>query len=345
MSVSLQKGWINGNTVHTGSRPGKGGQNGEGGNYQIGKYMANAYNMGYLLPQAGYNIFAYGDGDAGTMGAAAQGAIDGGADVTGVTLPFFAKAQGEQKPGAKPSIIQPTMGGRMGSMRGLTQAAIAIPGSLGTLEETFEWVCSRNSVVYPQIVVSLDGYYDPLREFLNACAANGFCDRQGDAKRIHLVPTNSHAIERLDKLNAEPPEAERHGTLPTGRWDDYITETKHSMIVLPNPLNVTYQLLARLVSYDVANIPGQTLFQSEGNIIKPAIFVHQTKDTNEKRHFAGLQKQLKVIFDAEFMPREREQFLLFADDEDMARDMANELDKKDPLTPDNLTEKHAEFNA
>lgn len=316
MSISLKAGWIRGVTIHTGSRSGKGD-----------KYMENARLMGRLLPEAGYKTVFYGDGDAGTMGAVARSAIENGAAVTGVTLKFFAVAQGQELSGANPSRTVDTMHQRMQVMRHNTQAAIALPGSLGTMEETIEWVSSRNHIVKPQIIVSLDGYYDGLHDFLQP-----YRDRDGDVKRIYIVPTPEDAINKLDELNACAAIFELPHTAPVGEWAKSIIETKHALIVERASLNVMYQLLTRMVSYDVANIPGQTLFV--GDVIKPAIFVGD--------HYNGFKKQFDVFIQEGFVPEERRKFAYFVEDMDVARNLADLLDDEEPLLSSHLSEKHSE---
>jgi uncharacterized protein (TIGR00730 family) len=315
-------GWLKGVTVHTGSRPGT-----------HPKYVENARHMGLLLPQNGFKTFCYGGGTSGTMGAAAQGAIAGGADVYDITLGFFADAQGHALPGVKQAIVVETMRKRMELMREMTEAAIVMPGSFGTMEEAFEWVTSRNGIVKPQIFVDLDGYWQDLRRFLKASASAGFRHPE-DTKRIYVVPTPEAAIQKMLELNAAPATPEPEGTLIEGDWHEHVYESDHAYIVYhPAALTIIGQILTTMVGYDVSNIPGQTLHKNK--IIKPFIFVGD--------HYKGLFDGFNKAITEGFVPPERRAFYHHARDNDHALEIAARLDSEPPLTSASLKTKHAEF--
>ncbi len=98
-----------------------------------------AYRLGYLLGQAGYTVMT--GGYAGTMEAVSRGAVDGGGRTIGVTC---AEIERYRPLGANPwvqkVVATETLTERLHHLTTHADAAIALPGGVGTLLEiTLTW--------------------------------------------------------------------------------------------------------------------------------------------------------------------------------------------------------------
>jgi len=117
----------------------------------------------------------YGGGSVGLMGVIADAMLAGGGSVIGV-IPeaLVAREVGHR---AVPDLrVVPNMHVRKALMADLADAFIAMPGGLGTLEETFEVVTWALLGLHakPVGILNVGGYYDPLLAFLRHAAAEGF---------------------------------------------------------------------------------------------------------------------------------------------------------------------------
>lgn len=328
--VGIHKaGWVKraGVAVHTGSRV---------GNNPL--FSEKAAELGQALVVNGFRNIWYGDGDAGTMGLVAQSAIRAGGNVYGVSLDFFHAAQGEGLPGAKASIAVPTMHERMHIMRngikGVHGAAVNVAnfGSYGTMEEQWEWLISSNGILKPQIWNNFKGHWDGDVEFLKRMVKDGF-EKPSLLDRFSVVSDVDGVIKELKRLNRSRAKIDCYDISDVDDAD-YITETRHALIVKPAPLKPLSHLMSRIVTYDVSNIEGQTVFTDPEGIIKPAIFVGD--------YYEFLQEQLYHIIGTGFSPEERRQFFHFVETEAEAIELAADLDAKEPLRPENLKKKHQE---
>lgn len=322
-------GWLRkaGVAIHTGSRVGN-----------DRKFSLNAVNLARSLVLNGFNNIWYGDGDAGTMGLVAESAIAAGGNVYGVSLDFFQAAQGDGLPGCKGSYAVPTMPIRMHMMRNgqgkvLGAAAnILNPGSYGTMEEGIEWLVSKNPFLKPQIWLNLDGYWDPFNHFLERMVDEGF-EKPSLLKRFRIAANPSQAVSHLKEFNRKKAQADNYEITDFG-YEYAVTETKHALIVRPASLKTVGEVMSRIVTYDVSNIPGQTLFKDPEGVIKPAIFVGD--------YYQALREQIYHIIGTGFSPEERRQFFHFVANDREAAEIAAELDGNNPLRPSDLRKKHQE---
>lgn len=103
------------------------------------RYLDLAYGLGSAIAEAGWEL-VWGGGKISMMGAVAQGARSRGGPAIGV-IPTKLKQIEFVDDQASELIEVADMRERKGKMESLSDAFIALPGSLGTLEELFEiWV-------------------------------------------------------------------------------------------------------------------------------------------------------------------------------------------------------------
>lgn len=157
------------------------------------EYIDQAFTTGQLIARAGYRLVC-GGGRGGLMAAAIEGALDAGGQTVGV-LPQFMIDREWQHPGLTEVISTPTMHVRKATMASLSDAVIALPGGIGTLEELLEIITWRQLKLYGGNVVILNtrGYYDPLLAMLGKCEAEGFM-RPGNHRLFEVAANPQEAI-------------------------------------------------------------------------------------------------------------------------------------------------------
>jgi len=148
------------------------------------RYREAARALGALAARSGVSL-VYGGGSAGLMGELADAALGHGGRVTGV-IPagLFARE-------------------RKQLMYDLSDAFIALPGGLGTLEELAEVATWSQLGLHskPAALLDVDGFWDPLITLLDRMAGTGLLQ---PASRDLIRRTRS-AEEALAALAAARP--------------------------------------------------------------------------------------------------------------------------------------------
>jgi uncharacterized protein (TIGR00730 family) len=169
-------------------------------------YADAAAHLGRLLAQRGMSV-VYGGGDVGLMGVLADAAMSAGSHVTGI-IPR-ALLEREVGHGALTELrVVESMHERKMAMAELSDAFIALPGGIGTLEELIEVLTWTQLGVHdkPCGLLDVDGYYAPLAAFLDHAVTEGFLVR--DHRAMLLTATEPESL--LDGFARwEPPPVER----------------------------------------------------------------------------------------------------------------------------------------
>ena len=165
-------------------------------------YADAARSLALALVERGIGI-VYGGASVGIMGVVADTALQAGGDVVGV-LPhsLFDREVGHRH--LTELIEVETMHQRKSQMAALSDAFVALPGGLGTLEELFEALTWTQIGIHakPCGLLNVGGYFDPLLEFLDRTVAEGFVAAQN---RRHLLVDDDPG-RLLDRLG-EPVDA------------------------------------------------------------------------------------------------------------------------------------------
>ncbi|GGH06115.1 putative cytokinin riboside 5'-monophosphate phosphoribohydrolase [Glycocaulis albus] len=137
-------------------------------------YAETAQAVGFHLASEGYRL-VYGGGQVGLMGVLADAAVDAGGGVTGV-IPDFLHHREIAHPRVADMRIVSSMHERKHVMAEESDAFIALPGGIGTMEELFEiWTWSAlGRHTKPVGLINVNGYYDGLLAFLDRMQADGF---------------------------------------------------------------------------------------------------------------------------------------------------------------------------
>jgi uncharacterized protein (TIGR00730 family) len=140
------------------------------------EYRAAARRLGEVLAAQGLGI-VYGGGAVGSMGALADGALSRGGRVIGILPRFMAELEWGHKGLTDLQLVE-DLRTRKHMMLTLTQAAIALPGGCGTLEELLEAITLKRLGLYlnPIVLVNTRSFFTPLLELLNRAVEERFMD-------------------------------------------------------------------------------------------------------------------------------------------------------------------------
>lgn len=141
------------------------------------KYKMAARRLGEILSENNIGC-NYGGGAIGLMGELAQSMVDHHGDITGI-IPRFMVERGWDNPLVK-EIETPDMHSRKERMVQDVDAAIALPGGCGTLEELLEIITWKQLGLFlkPIIILNVDHYFDPLVAMLDKCVEENFMSEQ-----------------------------------------------------------------------------------------------------------------------------------------------------------------------
>lgn len=136
------------------------------------------------------------------MGAVADGALEAGGEVIGV-IPAGLVAREVAHPGVTRMEVVDSMHERKARFAELSDAFVALPGGIGTLEELFEtWTWLQLGIhSKPVSLLNVGGYWSGLVSFLDHAVASGFVG--GPTRDDLLVDTDTDAL--LDRLVAWTP--------------------------------------------------------------------------------------------------------------------------------------------
>lgn len=142
------------------------------------EYRRAAFRLGEVLAEQGIAI-VYGGGAVGSMGALADGALGRGGRVVGILPRFMADLEWGHRGLTELKLVE-DMRTRKHLMLTGAQAAIALPGGSGTLEELFEALTLKRLGLYlgPIVLVNTRGYFGPLLEMLTHAAQEHFMDER-----------------------------------------------------------------------------------------------------------------------------------------------------------------------
>jgi uncharacterized protein (TIGR00730 family) len=138
------------------------------------KYADAATELGVLLARAGTEV-VFGGGGIGLMGKLADTIIKNNGKITGV-IPSFMKDQGWDHSDVNEMIITPDMAERKKQMFSMSEAIVALPGGVGTLEELTEAITLKQLGLFrgPVIILNTLNYYKSLIDFFEHMVSESF---------------------------------------------------------------------------------------------------------------------------------------------------------------------------
>jgi uncharacterized protein (TIGR00730 family) len=165
------------------------------------EYREAAFRLGEVLAAEGLEI-VYGGGARGSMGALADGALSRGGRVLGILPRFMADLEWGHAGLTELELVE-DMRIRKHLMLTRSQAAIALPGGSGTLEELLEAITLKRLGLYlnPILLVNTRGFFDPLLGVLQHAIAEHFMDER-HAQMWEVVAQPDEVPEALRRAPA-----------------------------------------------------------------------------------------------------------------------------------------------
>jgi hypothetical protein len=138
------------------------------------RFIEAAIAFGKVLAGNGIRL-VYGGGSMGLMGAVATSVLDHGGIVTGI-IPDFLTSRENALKRVQEMVVTPDMHERKRLMFERSDAFVALPGGVGTLEELVEQLTwqqlGRHSK--PILLANIDGFWEPLLALLAHMRATEF---------------------------------------------------------------------------------------------------------------------------------------------------------------------------
>jgi hypothetical protein len=147
-------------------------------------YVEAAQKLGRLLARDNIGL-VYGGGSRGLMGAVANAALAEGGAVTGIIPTFLTEREGMIDE-VQTHLVVPDMHTRKRMMFERSDAFIALPGGIGTLEELVEqlsWV-QLGRHTKPVLLADIGGFWRPLLDLFAHMRQHGFIRSSPNASKI-----------------------------------------------------------------------------------------------------------------------------------------------------------------
>jgi uncharacterized protein (TIGR00730 family) len=130
------------------------------------RFIEAAIALGRTLAENGIRL-VYGGGSIGLMGAVATSVLDHGGTVTGI-IPGFLTSRENALKRVQEMIVTPDMHERKRLMFERSDAFVALPGGVGTLEELVEQLTWQQLGRHtkPVLLANIDGFWEPLLALL-----------------------------------------------------------------------------------------------------------------------------------------------------------------------------------
>jgi uncharacterized protein (TIGR00730 family) len=137
-------------------------------------YVAAARTLGGALGGSGVRL-VYGGGSLGLMGEVARATLEAGGQVTGI-IPNFLSSKEKMLREVDELIVTENMHERKMLMFDRSDAFVALPGGIGTLEELVEQLTwsQLGRHTKPIVVANIDGFWTPFLNLLTHMKADAF---------------------------------------------------------------------------------------------------------------------------------------------------------------------------
>jgi len=177
-------------------------------------FVAAAREFGRILAEAEVRL-VYGGGSLGLMGALANATLDHGGEVTGI-IPEFLVTREKKNTRAQEIIITRDMHERKQIMFERADAFVALPGGIGTLEETIEQMTWAQLGRHrkPIVLANIRGFWDPLCALIDHMKELAFI-RPGLPVDPIVVDRVEDILPRIRSALAQLSAKERREAAPT----------------------------------------------------------------------------------------------------------------------------------
>jgi uncharacterized protein (TIGR00730 family) len=162
-------------------------------------YAEAATELARLLTASGIGV-VYGGGGVGLMGELADAVLDAGGDITGVIPQALVDKEIGHRGVADLRVVG-SMHERKATMADLSDAFVALPGGLGTLEELFEVYTWSQLGLHrkPCGLLNVESYYDGIGAFLDHAVRERFL-REEHRSMLIVESDAGVLLERLRRF-------------------------------------------------------------------------------------------------------------------------------------------------
>jgi hypothetical protein len=138
------------------------------------RFVESAIALGKTFAENNIRL-VYGGGSVGLMGAVAKSVLDHGGTVTGI-IPEFLMVRENMLSRVQELVITPDMHERKRLMFERSDAFVALPGGIGTLEELVEQMTWQQLGRHtkPVLLANIDNFWEPLLALLTHMRASEF---------------------------------------------------------------------------------------------------------------------------------------------------------------------------
>lgn len=172
-------------------------------------YAEAARTLGRAMAEAGIGL-VYGGGSLGLMGEIAREVLDNGGRVTGI-IPEFLSAREKMLREVQELIVTDSMHERKQIMFEKSDAFVALPGGVGTMEELVEQLTwsQLGQHTKPIVLGDVDGFWTPLLSLIAHMRDEAFIrpDLEIRLTRVadphNIVPTVQDLVARSSGLEDE----------------------------------------------------------------------------------------------------------------------------------------------
>jgi uncharacterized protein (TIGR00730 family) len=152
------------------------------------------------------------------MGAVADAALDAGGKVIGIMPTFMRDVEWAHRRADMHFVGD--MHERKKKLLDRSDGVVALPGGTGTLEELLEAITLKKLglVTCPIVIVSVDGYYDPLVAMLDRCIDQGFMNKV-HRNLYTVVATAEEVLPALRNAPEWDPDSIKYAAVPAADAD------------------------------------------------------------------------------------------------------------------------------
>lgn len=166
------------------------------------EYYNAACKLGELFSKESMNV-VYGGGGIGLMGSLADAMLLNNGHITGV-IPHFMVKEGWGHPHVKDMIVTQSMSERKNRIFDMSDAVVALPGGIGTLEELTEAITLKQLSLWNGHIIWLNTnkFYNPLLSCFDKMI-NGNFMREEHRSIWEVVDTPEEVILTLKQKSVD----------------------------------------------------------------------------------------------------------------------------------------------
>ncbi len=165
------------------------------------RFQSAAQELGRLIASQGRTLL-YGGSNCGYMGVVSSAALDAGGRVVGIIPTLFSDEIINSQPRAE-TVLVSSMQERKVRMIEQSDAFIALPGGIGTIDEVSEVLMSNQLGLAdkPMGLLNVEGYYDAFLQQVRLMIEEGF---MSPASESLLIVESSPAV-LLSRIDSAQP--------------------------------------------------------------------------------------------------------------------------------------------